>query len=56
MLNTLIYSLRNSELTNAMKKLLEKIMSYQVANNCIIHSEESNVVLGGQSLECKSFR
>ena len=30
-------------------------MSYQVANNCIIHSEECNAVLGPVSLECKSF-
>ena len=28
-------------------------MSYQVANDCIIHSEESNVVLVPVSLECK---
>ena len=53
MLSPLIYSLRNSELSNAMKKLFRKKISYQVVNICIIQQEGSNSLLGPIFLECK---
>ena len=55
MLNPLIYSLKNSELTNAMKRLWRKKKSYQAVDKCIICHDKSNLAIEPIILECKSF-
>lgn len=52
MLNPLIYSLRNSELTYAMKKLWKKT-SYPILNKCIIHHEGSHLTSKFILFKCK---
>ena len=55
MLNPLIYSLSNSELANAMKRLWRKKYRYQTVDKFLIYHYKSNLALEPIILECESF-